>query len=186
MTAIGGGALVLALAGGGAYYSKNKSNQVAKNNNPQSQSSQEGPDGSAGKDTNFNTASPTETNNTSTNNPSGETPQPTSGNVLNDVTIQAVIDKSTGEIFTSLYGASGEYTVEKQVNGEWKAVVSAGKYSGFGGLDLVEPIPSTELQRVYRVYKIVNGQKTGPKEITVERNFVKEKGSASFPSVGAL
>lgn len=94
---------------------------------------------------------------------------------LDDIVLQAVLTE-TKEISISLYGISGEYRIQRQANGVWINVVDSATYSGRGGFEITEKIPANEDSRAYRIYRKINNNFVGPKDITVLRSLVVEKG----------
>ncbi len=95
---------------------------------------------------------------------------------LEGISLQA-IKSSDGTILLTLYGSSGNYTVEKCSNYtankcavSWKPVVTNKSYAGHGGL-AVDIMAAAETKATYMVYLVSNGTKTGEsKPLTVDRN----------------
>lgn len=180
-TIISGGIVLLGLAGGGVYLAENKSKQMTETPS-QSQTQTNSNTNSNSNDVDSNPTADGKTTEPTTNTNTQATTPTTTAN-LNDVTIQGTLDAGNN-VLTSLYGSPGVYTIEKETtlnSGTWTTVLASANYVGSGGLDLSDPIPVGVLSRKYRVYKIVNGQKIGPKEILIDYNVVKSSGGASFP-----
>lgn len=107
---------------------------------------------------------------------------PASDQTLSDVSLQAQINNADNySISVRLYGDSGIYAIDKKVGENWVNVLNDANYVGTGGFALDDKIPVSETQRIYRVYRVVEGSKVGPKEITIDRNLVQSNGIVNFP-----
>lgn len=170
------GALVIAtLAGGGVYLSQKKADELKKTETTTGSTQTVSSDTKVPEQNDKSQA----VENTTVTTPATDTAATTS---LNDVTLQGV--NSDGGVDVTLYAEKGTFVVEKKVGNNWVQVIGQTNYLGTGGLSLNDLIPATEAQRIYRVYRVVSGKKVGPKEITVVKSVVIEKGSANFPSTG--
>lgn len=176
-------AIVIGTVGGGLYFSNKKEKENQQN--PET-TTEEGK--KVDEDFSVGGNKPNQTPNTNENGTTSDTPTTNTpkSNELADVSIQGTLLKDENNaVSTILYGDAGTYTIEKKSGETWVSVLNNTNYSGRGGLDLQDQIPVSETERTYRVYRLVDGSKIGPKEILVDRNLVVSKGGVTnFP--GAL
>lgn len=166
--------ILIVSVGGGIYYS-NKKDKEASSNQAKSEQDKQIQENLSKKEESL-------TNQNPSSSPQENQEDDKLLTELTDITLQGSIDES-GEISVSLYGAAGNYKIQKMVNGGSPVtIIESAKYSGRGGFAIEEKIPSTESSRTFWIYRILDGKVSQHKAITVERNVIVQKGGIiNFP-----
>lgn len=171
------GAIVVASVGGGIYFSNKK--ETEKKTDTPTTAEQVDLNIQKKEDSNSNTREESNTNSSGNTAPAPAQQQNQAD--LSDITLQATISENN-EIKLFLYGQSGAYKIQRQGNGTWITVIENGVYSGRGGFEIVESIPSDVSTRTYRVFRIVEGKESQPKDILIDRSvIIKRGGVTNFP-----